>query len=135
MTYTKLTELQHKIIAPVLARLTETLEGYAITVRDTPKELSIVRTLLYSYWHFDGTKKHYKITQESPTTFRIVKRAMPQPRTPVEQAPPSPVEEFVLDHLQDEVDPEVVAGRLRDTFGPKDVLEGVKLWRRLNDLE
>ena len=101
MTYpTKLTNQAELVLAPFLPQLKTLRDGESFVLEDTAEAMDTLRYYIYSWLHLNSMKELYALRRETPTTLRILRRTIPDPKLiSVEML--SSAEEFVKDYLLD----------------------------------
>ena len=139
MTYPKqLTNQAELVLAPFLPRLKTLGEGESLVLEDSTEAIDTLRYYIYSWLHINSLKEIYSLRKETPTTLRILRKAIPDPKI-VSVQRLSNAEEFVQQHLLDTetwdeaqiiVTKAIETGELSGDY----LVEVMDEWRRINGL-
>jgi len=100
MAYAKLlSPSTEQIIEPFAPAIMALEEGSSLLLQDTsPKGLRQLRDAIYTWLHTNNIKHFYRVSSETPTKLRILRRHRSSARI-VEDRPFNGIETFVMDNL------------------------------------
>lgn len=119
------------MLANIPEKLTSLREGEAVFIEDRPEALERIRNLVYGWAFATGLRGVFKISKESPTRLRILRKVLPSP-TIIKEGDFTTIERFVMEELLEVLDEEVAIQKIKDSsLSPGEFDIALKEWKRV----
>lgn len=131
MTYPKeLSKNQTQLLKGIVEEITTLEEGHSLGLQSA--NIDELLYALYSWRHINGLKKEYRISRESPSSIRVLRRATTVRVFRSSEDALRKGVDFVHKELLDILNREEALFRIKEALRPEEAEYAIEEWDRIN---